>query len=165
MSYNRAVKDLNGNSKEEYFSKIEKNFKVSKINSNDEKNGFKPQKAKQIGMYIENNWYLLEIKDSIISNDPVKGLDVSYLQDYIFAPILGINDPRTDKRIEFIGGIKGTDILKKLVDEKEFVVSFSMFPTSMEELLDVADSNKLMPPKSTWFEPKLRSGMVLHNLG
>jgi uncharacterized protein (DUF1015 family) len=163
LPYNRVVKDLNKNDLNSFIEKIKENFIINKVNSNDGA-GFRPGKPKQIGMYTEGSWYIIEPKNEIINKDQVKSLDVSILQDYLLGPILGIIDPRTDKRIEFIGGIKGTEILKDKVDKKEFSVSFSMFPTSMEELLAVADSNKLMPPKSTWFEPKLRSGMVLHYL-
>jgi len=164
MAYNRAVKDLNRNTVDEFLRRIDVHFTVEKVSFNDGKYGFKPTQKKQIGMYLHNQWYLLKAKKSIISDDPVKSLDVSILQDFILSPILGIENPRTDKRIDFIGGIKGTDILKDMVDTKDFAVTFSMYPTSMEELFAVADSNNLMPPKSTWFEPKLRSGMVLHNL-
>lgn len=164
LPYNRAVRDLNGNTEDEFVEKIKKHFTIEEVKSNDARSGFKPEKPKQIGMYFKNKWFLLKAKESIMTKDPVKSLDVSILQDYILSPILGIEDPRTDRRIDFFGGIKGTEILRKVVESKEFVVSFSMFPTSMEELLFVADANQLMPPKSTWFEPKLKSGMVLHNL-
>jgi len=151
-------------SEKDFLEKIKVNFNIEEVESNDGNNGYKPLKNKHTGMYLNTKWYLLKAKESIIDKDPVKFLDVSILQDHILSPILSINDPRTDKRIDFIGGIKGTEYLKNLVDTKEFAVSFSMFPTSLEELLLVADANKLMPPKSTWFEPKLRSGMVLHLL-
>ena len=164
MDYNRAVKDLNSNTAESFISKVEKNFTVEKVKSNDGKYGFKPTAKNNFGMYLSGEWYLLRAKNSVKSNDPVKTLDVSILQDYILSPILGIENPRTDKRIDFIGGIKGSDILKDIVEKKDFAVSFSMYPTSMAELFAVADANLLMPPKSTWFEPKLKSGMVLHTL-
>ncbi|HOV14245.1 MAG TPA: DUF1015 family protein [Spirochaetota bacterium] len=164
MDYNRVIKDLNSNSLESFISKVEKNFMIEKTKSNDGKYGYKPTAKNHFGMYLNGEWYLLKAKEHIKSNDPVKTLDVSILQEYILSPILGIENPRTDKRIDFIGGIKGTDILKELVDKKEFAVSFSMYPTSMAELFAVADANKLMPPKSTWFEPKLKSGMVIHTL-
>ena len=115
-------------------------------------------------MYLTDRWFVMDFKKEFLSNDPVGSLDVSILQDCVLGPVLGIKDPRTDKRIEFIGGIKGSEKLKAVVDSKDFAVSFSMYPTSMEELLKVADAGLLMPPKSTWFEPKLGSGIVLHCL-
>lgn len=164
MDYNRAVKDLNSNEPDSFISKIEKNFILEKTKPNVGKYGYKPAQKNHFGMYLDGSWYLLKAKNEIKSNDPVKTLDVSILQDYILSPILGIENPRTDKRIDFIGGIKGADILKDIVDKKEFAVTFSMYPTSMDELFAVADAGLLMPPKSTWFEPKLKSGIVLHSL-
>lgn len=114
-------------------------------------------------MFLEGEWYMLTAKEEIVSTDPVKGLDVSILQDYLLAPILGITDPRTDSRIEFIGGIRGIKELERRVSQ-DMKAAFSMYPTSMEELLNVADAGLLMPPKSTWFEPKLRSGLFIHRL-
>ncbi len=162
MAYNRLVKDLNGLSAAAFFEKLNKNFTVSKVSSNDKEGGFIPEKPHTIGMYINGEWHLLI--PAFISDDPVKSLDVSILQDYVLDEILGIKDPRTDKRIDFVGGIKGSGILKKSVDSGEFKLAFSMYPTSMNELLNVATNNMLMPPKSTWFEPKLKSGIILHNL-
>jgi uncharacterized protein (DUF1015 family) len=164
MPYNRAVKDLNGNTKDAFLEKVGKCFDILPVKPNDG-TGFKPGNPKQFGMYLDKEWCLLTLKPAYFIDDPVKSLDVSILQNNILEPVLGIKDPRTDKRIEFIGGIKGTEILKEIVDNRNFQVSFSMYPTSMEELLNVADSNNLMPPKSTWFEPKLGSGVVLHYLG
>lgn len=164
MDYNRAIRDLNSNSIDSFLSKIKENFTVETTKSNDGKYGYKPTQKNNFGMYLKDRWYILKAKDQIISKDPVKKLDVSILQDRILSPILGIENPRTDKRIDFIGGIKGTDILKEIVDKDEFAVTFSMYPTSMEELFAVSDANSLMPPKSTWFEPKLKSGMVIHTL-
>jgi uncharacterized protein (DUF1015 family) len=163
LPYNRAIRDLAGNTKDEFLTKIKKYFSIREAKPND-KSGFSPERPKQIGMYLENVWYAIDFKNEFLSSDPVKSLDVSILQDYILEPILGIKDPRTDKRIDFVGGIKGSEKLKTIVDSKEFAVSFSMYPTSMEELLKVADAGLLMPPKSTWFEPKLGSGIVLHCL-
>ena len=114
-------------------------------------------------MYLNKRWYLLKASENIMSDDPVKGLDVSILQDNLLGPVLGIEDPRTDKRIDFVGGIRGLGELEKRCNE-DCVLAFSMFPTSISELLSVADAGLLMPPKSTWFEPKLRSGMFIHSL-
>ena len=165
LPYNRAVRDINGKTIDEFKSKIESNFVVEKVNANDDKDGgYKPQEPKNIGMYLGGDWYLLKPKHCIIDSDPVQGLDVSILQNYLLEPILGIKDPRTDKRIDFIGGVRGSGFLKKIVDSGEFAVSFSMYPTSITELMAVADAKKLMPPKSTWFEPKPRSGFAVHLL-
>ena len=114
-------------------------------------------------MFLEGKWYKLTAKDNILSEDAVEGLDVSILQNYLLEPILDIKDPRTDKRIDFIGGIRGLKELERRVAD-DMKVAFSMYPTSISELFDVADDNKLMPPKSTWFEPKLRSGLFIHTL-
>ena len=114
-------------------------------------------------MYLEGTWYQLTAGEAVRSQDPVKGLDVSILQDALLGPVLGIGDPRTDKRIDFIGGIRGLKELERRVNE-DMAVAFSMYPTSIQELLDVADAGLLMPPKSTWFEPKLRSGLFIHTL-
>ena len=114
-------------------------------------------------MLLDDFWYTLKAKEEIMTDDPVGGLDVSLLQDHLLAPVLGIGDPRTDKRIEFIGGIRGTKELERRVDT-DMAVAFSMYPTSMAELLSVADAGLLMPPKSTWFEPKLRSGLFIHRI-
>jgi len=116
-------------------------------------------------MYLKGTWYKLTAKPgSFDAKDPVKSLDVSIMQDNLLNPILGIGDPRTDKRIDFVGGIRGVKELERIVDSGKFVVAFAMFPTSIEQLMKIADSGEVMPPKSTWFEPKLRSGMVIHTL-
>ena len=114
-------------------------------------------------MYLDGTWYLLTAKESIMSDDPVDGLDVAILQDYLLTPILGIGDPRVDKRIDFVGGIRGLDELEGRADS-DMKLAFSMYPTSIGELFKVADADTLMPPKSTWFEPKLRSGLFLRSL-
>lgn len=159
MDYNRTVKDLNGYSKEEFLKKIEESFDVEK---KDEQ--VKPEEKGTFGMYLEGQWYLLRAKESCFTGkDAVGRLDVSVLQDYLLAPVLGIGDPRTDARIDFIGGIRGLGELEKRADT-DMKVSFSMYPTSITELFDVADQNMLMPPKSTWFEPKLRSGLFIHEI-
>lgn len=158
LPYNRVIKDLNGYTKEEYIDKVKECFEVCVVEapySPDEKNSF--------GMYLDGQWYKLTAKDSIISDDPVDGLDVSVLQNNLLEPVLGIKDPRTDKRIDFVGGIRGLDELEKRANT-DMCLAFSMYPTSIEELFDVADANLLMPPKSTWFEPKLRSGIFIHRI-
>lgn len=159
MDYNRAVKDLNGYSKDAFFKKVEEKFIIT------ESSVKSPQKANTFGMYIDGKWFTLTAKPEILtSTDPLEVLDVSILQNNILAPLLGIDDPRTNKRIDFIGGIRGMEELERIVDDKSHAVAFSMFPTSMKQLMDIADSNKIMPPKSTWFEPKLRSGLFIHSL-
>ena len=120
-------------------------------------------KEVDFGMYLDGVWYLLKVKDEYRSDAPVSGLDVSILQDHLLGPVLGIGDPRIDKRIDFIGGIRGLKELERRVSE-DMTVAFSMYPTSIQELFEVADAGKLMPPKSTWFEPKLRSGLFIHKL-
>lgn len=159
LPYNRVVKDLNGNSKEEFLTALGEKFLVKEVG----KKPYKPAVKGTFGMFLDDAWYELEAKSSILSDDPVKGLDVSILQDHILDPILGIGDPRTDRRIDFIGGIRGLGELERRVGE-DMTVAFSMYPTSIKELLDVADAGRLMPPKSTWFEPKLRSGLFIHPL-
>lgn len=159
MDYNRCVKDLFGHTTEEYMEAVKKNFAVEPSSE-----PVKPDKKGVIGMYMDNQWYRLTANaDLYEGKDAVGRLDVAVLQDYLLGPILGIEDPRTDARIEFIGGIRGLQELEKRVNEG-MKVSFSMFPTSITELFDVADQNLLMPPKSTWFEPKLRSGLFIHEI-
>lgn len=159
MDYNRSVKDLNGLTKVEFIEKIQENFTVTELD------GPKHPWAKgQVTMYLEKQWYLLEAKGELLKiTDAVASLDVSLLQDYLLKPVLGIEDPRTDERIAFIGGIRGLEELERRADE-DMKVSFAMYPTSIHELFDVADAGLLMPPKSTWFEPKLRSGIFIHEI-
>ena len=159
MPYNRVVKDLNGLSVEEFLEAVSKYFVVEKCG----KKAFYPEDKGSFGMFLEDEWYLLTAKESITSDDPVDGLDVAILQDYLLTPILGIGDPRIDKRIDFIGGIRGLGELERRVSE-DMTIAFSMYPTSIHELFDVADADMLMPPKSTWFEPKLRSGLFIHRI-
>ncbi|NLP46210.1 MAG: DUF1015 domain-containing protein [Epulopiscium sp.] len=161
LDYNRVVKDLNGWTKEEFLLAIQSSFIVSPWTGCEP---YRPTKPHIFGMYLDNQWYVLEAKDTIINfSDPVARLDVSILQKYLLHPILGIQDPRTDERIDFIGGIRGLKELEKRVNN-DMIVAFSMYPTTIEELMEVADQDKLMPPKSTWFEPKLRSGIFIHTL-
>ena len=159
MDYNRVVKDLNGLSEETFLSKVADICHVEKIGEEP----VHPANKGQIGMYLGNVWYRLTIKEAFQNSDPVKGLDVSLLQDYVLEPILGIADPKTDKRIDFVGGIRGLKELERRV-HTDMKVAFSMYPTSIAELFAVADAGLLMPPKSTWFEPKLRSGLFIHSL-
>ncbi len=159
MDYNRLVKDLNGMSEGEFLSSLAEKFDIEPCNA-----AVKPNAAHTFGMYLGGKWYLLKAKDCIIKDDAVDGLDVSILQNEVLLPLLGIGDARTDKRIDFVGGIRGIEELERRVDSGEMYLAFSMYPTSMEELLRVADEGKIMPPKSTWFEPKLRSGIFIHKL-
>ena len=159
LPYNRVVRDLNGMSTEQFFEKLKEKFELEEIG----KEPYAPVQKGTFGMYLDGTWYVLKILPQYRSADPVKGLDVSILQDHLLAPVLGIGDPRTDKRIDFIGGIRGLKELERRVGE-DMEVAFSMYPTSIEELLSVADAGLLMPPKSTWFEPKLRSGLFIHSL-
>lgn len=160
FDYNRVVKDLNGHDFSSFMDIIKKDFDVTYVG----KEPFAPSSKSEFGMYTDGNWYQLQAKKHLLSDDPVDSLDVSILQNTILNPVLGITDPKTDSRISFIGGIRGLDALSKAVDEAGGGAAFSMYPTSMEELLMVADAGKLMPPKSTWFEPKLRSGLFIHRI-
>lgn len=161
MDYNRVVKDLNGFSSEEYMAKVSEKFNVSLY---DGKEPYKPSRKHTYGMYLDGKWYTLEAKNEIFNpEDPVDRLDVSILQNNLLNPILGIEDPRTDKRIDFIGGIRGLKELERRVNDG-MKVAFSMFPTTIDDLMAIADAGKVMPPKSTWFEPKLRSGLFIHKL-
>lgn len=159
MDYNRVVQDLNGYDKDSFIQEVAKSFSVEEIG----KEAFKPTAKAEFGMYLDGIWYKLTAREEIKSNDPVEGLDVSLLQNYILTPILNIKDLRTDKRIDFVGGIRGLKELEKRVNT-DMKIAFSMYPTAIDELFAVADAGKLMPPKSTWFEPKLRSGLFIHPL-
>lgn len=161
MDYNRVVKDLNGNSKEDFIAKVEEKFSVSAI---DGEGAYSPDAKHRYGMFLDGSWYALEAKEgSYDAAHPVKSLDSAILQDNLLNPVLGIGDPRTDERIDFIGGIRGLGELEKRVSE-DMEVAFSMFPTAIKDLMVVADAGEVMPPKSTWFEPKLRSGLFVHKL-
>lgn len=159
MDYNRVLKDFNGLTQEELRTKLEELFVVEEKGSNQ----VRPERKGTFGMFMDGKWFHLTAKEHILSDDAVEGLDVSVLQNSLLGPVFGIGDPRTDERIDFIGGIRGLDELEKRVGE-DMKIAFSMYPTSIEELLAVADAHRLMPPKSTWFEPKLRSGMFIHRL-
>ncbi len=157
LDYNRVVKTLNGHTIKQYLQAINTCFTVELS----DKKPHQPQQKGQISMYLENTWYTLTIKNEYITNDPVEGLDVSYLQRLLLDPILGIKDPTIDKNIDFVGGIRGLQELERRV-QTDSAVAFAMYPTSILELFTVADAGELMPPKSTWFEPKLRSGLFIH---
>lgn len=159
MPYNRVVKDLNGLTEEQFLDKLRTAFDVKVIG----KDPYEPTSKAQMGMFLNHTWYALTAKKSILSDDAVEGLDVSILQKNVLSSILGIEDPRTDNRIDFIGGIRGMKELEKRCNE-DMKVAFAMYPTSIQELFAVADAGKLMPPKSTWFEPKLRSGLFIHEI-
>ena len=160
MPYNRTVKDLNSLSVTRFLERVSESFEVELFGDKP----YSPDTKACFGMYLESKWYILRARNNILSNtDPVAALDVSILQDYLLKPILGIEDPRTDNRIDFIGGIRGLKELENRVSI-DMTVAFSMYPTSINELFDVSDAGKLMPPKSTWFEPKLRSGLFIHRI-
>ncbi len=159
MDYNRVVKDLNDHSVKEFLELVEEKFETSSMDT-----PYRPESLHNFGMYLDGTWYkLLAKKGTFSEHDLVKSLDVSILQENLLAPILGIGDPRKDKRIDFIGGIRGMEELSRRVDTGE-AVAFSMYPTSIEQLMAITDAGKVMPPKSTWFEPKLRSGVIVHLL-
>jgi uncharacterized protein (DUF1015 family) len=160
MDYNRVVKDLNGLTPEAFLKMTEEAFHLQPQST-----AVKPARAGEFGMYLAGGWYRLTIKpERITRNDPVRRLDVSLLADHLIAPVLGITDPRRDKRIDFVGGIRGLAALQRRVDSGEMAVAFALYPTSMADLMAVADANEVMPPKSTWFEPKLADGLVSHLL-
>ncbi len=159
LPYNRVVRDLNGLSAEAFLERVQEHFRI--VEPDGAQEAKHPSEKGRMGMLLDGTWYVLEAREEIRSEDPIRGLDVSLLQDYILAPVLGVEDPRTDQRIEFIGGIRGSAELERRCGD-DMRVAFSMYPTSMEELLAVADAGLLMPPKSTWFEPKLRSGLFIH---
>lgn len=161
MDYNRLILDLNGYSAEKFLERIAADFTVEKAPTAP----YRPTQNHTFGLYLDKMWYRLAVKpDSVDESDPVKRLDVSILQEKLIAPVLGIDDPRTDKRIDFVGGIRGLSELERRVDSGEAKAAFSMFPTSTEELMSIADAGQVMPPKSTWFEPKLLSGLFIHFL-
>ena len=158
MDYNRVIKDLNGNTSDEFLAKLNDKFTVSAVGNTP----YKPEDKHTFGMLLDGTWYKLTAKDNAYDNsDPVSRLDVSILQNNVISPILGIDDPRTDKRIDFIGGIRGLGELERRVNT-DMKIAFSMYPTTLDDLMAIADADKIMPPKSTWFEPKLLSGLFIH---
>jgi uncharacterized protein (DUF1015 family) len=159
LDYNRVISDLNGLSKDELLARIKHAFNLKA-----ESAALSPTQEGEFGMYLDGQWYRLNIHPDRIPSDPVKRLDVSLLADNLIAPLLGISDPRTDNRIDFVGGIRGLGELEKRVDSGDMALAFSLYPTSMEALMAVADAGEVMPPKSTWFEPKLADGLVSHVL-
>lgn len=160
MDYNRVIADLNGNTSEEFIAKMSEKFVVEEA----ENSPYAPEKRHTFGMYLDNKWYKITAKAEFINeNDPVECLDVSILQNNLITPILNITDPRTDKRIDFVGGIRGLGELERRCAEG-MRLAFAMYPTSLNELMDIADAGQVMPPKSTWFEPKLLSGLFIHKL-
>ena len=161
IDYNRVVKDLNGLSVDEFVGKLSNSFHITIMGDNI----FKPEKLHEFGMYLDGNWYKLAAKEGTFNdNDPIGVLDVTILSKQVLEPILNIKDLRTSDRIDFVGGIRGLAELKKRVDSGEMEVAFALFPVSMQQLINIADSGNIMPPKTTWFEPKLRSGLVVHAL-
>ncbi len=161
IDYNRVVKDLNGLSEEQFVDKLSAGFEVEKIGSEI----YKPTKLHEMSMYLAGDWYRLIAKEGTYDdNDPIGVLDVTILSNQVLEPILDIQDLRTSKRIDFVGGIRGLEELKKRVDCGEMKLAFALYPVSMQQLIDIADSGNIMPPKTTWFEPKLRSGLVIHKL-
>jgi len=157
MDYNRVVMDLNGLEPEALVKKISEFFTVKKSAK-----AVKPKALHSFGMYLNKQWYTLQAKEGTYKEDPISILDVSILQENILHPLLGIADQRTDKRIDFVGGIRGIEELEKIVNSGKAAIAFSLYPVSMEQLFNIADSGKVMPPKSTWFEPKLRDGLLTH---
>lgn len=161
IDYNRVVKDLNGLSKDEFLQKLSEFFDIENKGTEE----YKPNKLHNFSMYLGGNWYSLTAKKGTYNdNDPIGVLDVTILSDLVLNNLLGIKDLRTDKRIDFVGGIRGLDELKRRVDSGEMTVAFALYPVSMKQLMDIADSGNIMPPKTTWFEPKLRSGLSIHLL-
>ena len=161
IDYNRVIKDLNGLSEEEFLSRVEKVFEVEKMGEGE----YRPEKLHEFSMYLSGNWYKLNAKEGTYDdNDPIGVLDVTILSKHVLDDILGIKDLRTCTRIDFVGGIRGLGELKHRVDNEGMKVAFALYPVSMQQLIDIADTGNIMPPKTTWFEPKLRSGLVIHKL-
>lgn len=160
LDYNRVVKDLNGKSADEFIAALNNDFVVEEIGTS----AYKPAKPHEFGMYISNTWYKLTVKPGTFTNDPIGILDVSILQNNILSKLLNINDPRTDKRVDFVGGIRGLGELEKRVNSGDMAAAFACYPVSIKQLFDIADSGNVMPPKSTWFEPKLRDGLVIYTI-
>jgi len=157
MDYNRVIKDLNGLTETAFLQQVENKFTVEKINE-----PLSPAVLHQFGMYLKDQWYKLTAKENTFTTDPIGVLDITILSDNLLEPVLGIKDQRTDKRIDFVGGIRGLGELEKRVDSGDMAVAFSLHPVTIQQLFDIADSGNVMPPKSTWFEPKLRDGLLTH---
>ncbi len=157
MDYNRIIRDMHGWTENDLVAKLKKNFSITKMS-----NTYKPGRPHHFGMYLNRHWYELVAEEGSFATDPVNVLDISILQNNVLEPIFGIRDQRTDPRIDFIGGIRGMAELEKMVDTGEGAIAFSIYPVTIEQLFDIADSNNVMPPKSTWFEPKLRDGLLTH---
>lgn len=162
LDYNRIVADLNGLPAGEFLQAVDKNFTVKEVA---DRHAAKPDREHDFGMYLDGQWYVLGVRDqNWPGDDPVRSLDVAILQDNLLTPILGIEDPRVDRRIDFVGGIRGLQELEKRVDSGQWQLAFALYPTSIASLMKVSDAGEVMPPKSTWFEPKLRSGLFVHML-
>jgi uncharacterized protein (DUF1015 family) len=160
QDYNRVVKDLNKMTPGEFLQALEKDFEVYRLGDT----AFKPAKPHEFGMYMDNAWYKLVAKEDTYTNDPIGILDVTILQNNVLTKLLHINDPRTDKRVDFVGGIRGMEGLEKRVNSKDMAAAFALYPVTIKQLFDIADSGNVMPPKSTWFEPKLRDGLVIYQI-
>lgn len=164
LDYNRLIKDLGELSSEDLFKRLEPHFAIEQVSAEQAK----PESPREFALFIDANWYRLkatpELMENVDEKDPVKSLDVSILQDYVLGPLLGIHDQRTDKRVDFVGGIRGLKELEKRVQSGDWQAAIALYPTSIESLMAIADANEVMPPKSTWFEPKLKSGLVVHVL-
>lgn len=157
LDYNRVVKDLNGLTEKDLIKKAEEKFLVEKVDK-----AYYPEQPHMFGMYINHNWYKLSAKENTFTSDPIGVLDITILQNNLLQPVFGIGDQRTDKRIDFVGGIRGLSELEKKVNSGEMAIAFSLYPVTVQQLFDIADSGHVMPPKSTWFEPKLRDGLLTH---
>ena len=157
MDYNRVVKDLNGHTPEEFISALQDDFMITFSEE-----PVQPAELHEFGMYLKGQWYILTAREGTFTEDPIGILDVSILSNNVFNKLLDIKDQRTDKRIDFVGGIRGLGELEKRVDSGEMAAAFSFYPVSIRQLFDIADSGNVMPPKSTWFEPKLRDGLLTH---
>ena len=161
LDYNRVVKDLNGMSAEAFLQALEKNFTVECKGSDE----YKPQHLHEFSLYLDGQWYSLEAKEGTYdNNNPIGVLDVDISSRLILDQLLGIKDLRSDKRIDFVGGLRGLGELKRRVDSGEMRMALALYPVTMKQIMDIADSGKIMPPKATWFEPKLRSGLIIHKL-
>lgn len=159
MDYNRVVKDLNGHSSNKFLSSLNNDFIVEHVGATP----YKPQAVHEFGLYLNGQWYRLRARQhTYVPSDPIKCLDVTVLSEYVLKPVLGIEDQRTSDRIDFVGGIRGLEELQRRVDSGEMALAFALYPVSMQQLMDIADSGQIMPPKSTWFEPKLKSGLVVN---